>query len=140
MKKLLILLLLVGFPVFGAVSSSTFTTVSANSVYYVSTEFGPGVPAQYISLYVTYTKGDETSLNVTISWLPDETWAGTTYYAIGERASDETMQPVTLKFDTNGSTMYRIKVPAGTSRMYLGFAYVSGSTGVMVFNSRRERN
>jgi hypothetical protein len=59
MKKLFLILLLVGLPAFGAVSSSTFTTVSA-TVYYLSTEFGPGVPAQYISLYMTYTKGNET--------------------------------------------------------------------------------
>lgn len=138
MKKLFIILLLLGFPVFGAVTSSTFTTVSANTVYYISAEFGPGVPAAHIALYVEYTKSSDTSADMTIEWLPDETWAGTTYYAIGERASDETMQPVTLKFDTTDNTMYRIRVPAGMSRMYITVAGIIA--GTLKVNARRERD
>ena len=139
MKKLFIILMLLVFPVFGAVSSSTFTTVSANTVYYVLTEVGVGVSANYISLFIGYTKGDETSINMTIEWLPDETWAGTTYYAIGERTSDETISPVILKFDTTDNVMFRVKVPYGMSRMYVTFAYVGGTTGALIVNARKER-
>ena len=141
MKKIFLCLFLLAFSAFGAVSSSTLTTVSANAVYYVSTEFGAGVQAKFINIYVGYTKGNETSIDITIAWMPDayETWGSSTYYTIGERAGDETMQPVTLKFDTTGNTFYQIKVPAGVQRMYILPSYVGGTTGVMVLNTRKEK-
>jgi hypothetical protein len=138
MKRFILLFLLSGL-LFPAVSTSTFTVVSANAVYYVSTEFGAGVRSNYIGLYIEYTKGDESSVDVTLNWLPNYTWAGTSYYAVGERANDETMQPVTLKFDTTGKTMYKIGVPAGASRLYIVIAYQSGSTGTFKMNHVNER-
>lgn len=138
MKRFILLFLLSGL-LFPAVSTSTFTEVSANAVYYVSTEFGAGVRSNYIGLYIEYTKGDETSVDLVIHWLPNLSWAGTTYYAVGERSSDETMGPVTLKFDTTGNTMYRIQVPAAASRMYITTTYQSGSTGTFKINAVQEK-
>jgi hypothetical protein len=140
MKKILILLLLVGFPVFGAVSSSTLTTVVANTTYYIATEFGPGVQARHISLFIDYTIGDEDYVSMTIEWKPDETWAGTSYYAIGERTWWWNVEPVTFYFYATDRTYFRVLVPDGMSRMYVTFAYSGGTSGAFILNARRERN
>jgi len=124
---------------FAAVTSSTFTTVSANSVYYISTDYAPGSRGEHVGLYIEYTNGDETSIDMTIEWYPNFSWASGGYYGIGERASDETAQPVTIKFDTTDKLMFRIKVPAGMSRLYVTFTYVGGTTGTLKINGVPER-
>ena len=141
MKKVFTILFLLSVCVFGAVSSSTFTTVSANAIYYISTAAGTGVQAKFMDIYIDYTKGNETSLNVTIGWMPDtyETWGSSDYFIVNERATDETIQPVTLKFDTTGKSFFQIKVPTNTQRMYFTTTYVSGSTGVLVANAKPEK-
>ncbi|MFA5378045.1 MAG: hypothetical protein WC455_20000 [Dehalococcoidia bacterium] len=139
MKRFLILFLLMSAVGFSAVSSSTFTTVSVNSVYYISTDYAPGSRGEHVGLYIEYTKGDESSVNMTIEWYPNFDWASSGYYAIGERASDETAQPVTIKFDTTDKLMFRVKVPAGMSRLYVTFAYVGGTTGTFKINGVPER-
>lgn len=139
MKKIIFLFLMVG-TLMGGVSTSTFTQITANQVYYISTAFGAGVRGEHVALYVEYINGDETSVDLTIEWLPNFTWAGTTYYAIGERGGDETMQPVTLKFDTTDNTMYRVKVPAAASLMYITTTYVGGSTGTFKINAIVEKD
>ena len=139
MKRFLILFLLMPTVGFSAVSSSTFTTVSTNSVYYISTDYASGSRGEHVGLYIEYTKGDESSINMTIEWYPVFDWASSGYYVIGERASDETVQPVTLKFDTTDKVMFRVKVPAGMSRLYITTTYVGGSTGTFKINGVAER-
>jgi hypothetical protein len=143
MKKLFLILLLVALPVFGAVTSSTLTTVVANTTYYVSTEFGPGVQARHISLFIDYTVGDEHYVSMTIEWKPDETWAGTSYYAIGERTWWWNVEPVVFYFYATDRTYFRVLVPDGMSRMYVTIAYDDGTLagyGAFILNARRERN
>ncbi len=140
MKRLFVYLMLCGAVAFGAVSTSTLTQVSANSVYNISTEFGPGVRGQHVTLYIDYTKGDETSVDMTIEWMPTGSWGSTDYYAVGERASDESAGPVTIKFDTTDKLMFRVKVPAATSRMYITTTYQSGTTGTFKVNAVVEKD
>lgn len=139
MKRFFVLFLMLATVGFASVTSSTFTTVSENAVYYISTDYASGSRGEHVGLYIEYTKGDETSINMTIEWYPNFSWASSGYYAIGERASDETIQPVTLKFDTTDKVMFRVKVPAGMSRLYVTFAYVGGTTGTLKINGVPER-
>jgi len=142
-KRLFILLMVIGLSLFGAVSSSTLTTVTANEVYYVSTEIGVGLQAQHVSLYIEYTKGDEDGVYMSLGWLPDADWAGTTYYIISERVLWWGAIPLIFDFWADYNEMFRIRVPQGISRLYVIIDYDGGTEagwGTFKINTKMEKN
>ena len=142
MKKLFIVLLLLVFPVFGAVTTSTLTMVTLNEVYYISTEMGVGLQAQHISLYIDHTMGDEDAVLVTLAWMPDATWASAEPYIISERVLWWGAIPLVFEIWGSYNEFFRIRVPEGVSRLYVNIEYDGGTVagwGTFKIDAKRER-